>query len=108
MISEYERQVIKTLPKPPKNMRLASDDEVAAWLKACADVSSAGIRVAFMPHWWPGSLEQRLRAWGCYSDLERDAQQRERARDQDAQAALRERARQAEEKERRKLGWAKS
>jgi hypothetical protein len=101
-----ELAIIKALPRPPRQMHLCSDEQVAAWLQACADVSAEGIRTAFMAHWWPGSLTQRLAVWGRYAEMERAAQLREQGERQRDQDAKREKAEAAEKRELKRLGWA--
>jgi hypothetical protein len=105
MNNEYELDILKTLPRPPKNFHSLSDEAVRAWLKSVADVSAEGLRTAFQPHNWPGSLQQRLNVWGRYAELEREAQQRDEARVRAADEARMEKLRAAEQRARSKAGW---
>jgi hypothetical protein len=107
MITQHELKILETLPKPPKNMHLCTDEQVREWLDSCADVSSEGLRTAFQAHLWPGSLEQRLRVWGHYSDLEREAQMREKTRDQENVRKITDKLRGAEERKLKRIGWGR-
>jgi hypothetical protein len=101
-----ELEVLKTLPRPPKQMHQCTDEQVRDWLKACADVSAEGVRTAFAAHLWPGTLGQRLSCWGFYHELEKSAQNRELAEQAKAADERREKLRASEEKQLKRLGWA--
>jgi hypothetical protein len=102
-----ELEVLKTLPRPPAKMHLCTTDEVIDWLRRCAEVSAEGCRVAFSAHRWPGSLQQRLAVWGRYTELEREAQVREAAQQEKARQEQRDKAKAAEQRQLKKLGWAR-
>jgi hypothetical protein len=101
-----ELEIIKQLPRPPKQMRLCSDEEVVAWLQSCANISAEGVRAAFSAHLWPGSPQQRLAVWGRYAEMEKAAQARERAEDERRQEAMRDKAIAAERRQLKRIGWA--
>jgi hypothetical protein len=100
-----ELEVLKELPRPPKNMHLATEAQILDWLKACADHSAEGIRTAFAAHNFPGTPQQRLSVWGRFAEYEREAQARELTQQQKADADRRDKLRAAEDKALKRMGW---
>jgi hypothetical protein len=100
-----ELAILKTLPKPPKQMHRCTDQEVRSWLEACADVSAEGLRTAFAAHLFPGSLRQRTDLWGFYHTLANETQAKETAEQAKVAEERRAKAVEADRARLKKLGW---